>query len=151
MAAPHGEQHFPKAADNKSHQIERQKVHEAIQHVVPDIRRVVSAQRGHNAAPPAVQRAAGKGQHVIRLQPDVVHAIKHGREGRKPHRDHDALQINTVSHMGVGAGDTAGRIKNRIDSLVERIPTLEPTSRLEVRFNGIQLLSQSHVSAFLLD
>ena len=109
------------------------------------------AQRGHNAAPPAVQRAAGEGQHVIRLQANVVHAIKHGRESRQPHRDHDALQVNAVSHVGIGAGDAAGRIKNGIDGLVERIPALEPASGLEVRFNGIQLLSQSHVSAFLLD
>ena len=61
------------------------------------------------------------------------------------------FQINAVSYMGIGAGDAAGRIKNRIYGLVECIPTLEPTSWLEVRFNRIQLLSQSHVSAFLLD
>ena len=53
--------------------------------------------------------------------------------------------------MSIGAGDAAGRIKNRIHGLVERIPTFEPTSRLEVRLNGIKVLSKSHISTLLLD
>src|SRR5690606_31961657 len=153
VAALDGEEHFPEAADDEGHRVDRQEEGRTMPEAVPDAVRVIAGEHLDHCAVPALDTAgAGGGEDGVGLPAHVVHAVEHGREGADPHGDHDALEVDAVAHMGGAAGYAAGLIENRINRFVQGVPAVVFAAFMEVRLQLVEQITYGfHGLALPLD
>ena len=74
---------------------------DTMQHVGPDTGRIKPGQRRHQITAPAGQRTGTElGNLQVGLITGVPQTEQDRREGAEPHRHHDPLQIETITHVG---------------------------------------------------
>ena len=124
------EEHLPEAAHDEGDRVNRYEVQRAEEKVVPDVARVVVAEKTDQRSAPTVDAPAGHGVDLVGLEAQVVHAVEHRGERREPHGDHDALEVDTVAHVGRRLRDRRRLVENRVYGFEERIKALEASSLL---------------------
>ena len=148
MTAHGGKQHFPETTDHEGHEVNGHEVRHAVNEVVPYARTGTGdgkcLDKGSPQAAVSNHGIRVGRQETVGLVADVPHSEEHCREGAQPNRDHDALEVNPVTHMGGGGGDTRRRVENSIHRLVKRIPALVLATLFKVMLDSIEKLSDSH-------
>src|SRR5690554_1436982 len=143
-----GEQDLPEATHNKGNRVDGHKVCQAIYEVIPKAGTSSGYRQGGNEG--FTQAAVGNlGAGVVRqeavgLETDVPHTEEHGRESTQPHSDHDALEVDAVTHMGGGLGYARRRVENSIDGFVQGVPALVLSAFFKVMLDSIEKLSDCH-------
>src|SRR5690554_1073508 len=143
-----GEQDFPETTHNKGNRVDGHKVRQAIYEVIPQSGVSSGYCQGSNKG--FTQAAVGNlGAGVVRqeavgLETDVPHTEEHGRESTQPHSDHDALEVDAVTHMGGGLGYARRRVENSIDGFVQGVPALVLSAFFKVMLDSIEKLSDCH-------
>lgn len=154
MLADGSKQHFPETANDKGRRINRQEVRRALDKVIPQATRVEPGQRADQGEAPAFlrrQQLRAVSEDQVGLITGVPHTEEHHREGAQPHRDHHALEVNAVTHVGGGFGYAARTVKEGVDSLIEGVPILVLAAFFEVVLDFIEKCSNTHELTLLLD
>ncbi len=138
------------AAHQEGDDVDGQKEHGAIPETIPDTARVIPPQQVDQPAVPTLDSLPVR-HDIVGLQTQIIHPVKHGGKSGQPHRDHDALEVDSIAYMSGRFCNRTGGVQKGVNHLIESEPLLEAATFLEVVLQIVQLLAQSHDLTLFLD
>ena len=147
MTADCGEENFPGDADGEGHDVNRQKIHRALNHVVVQAARVESGQQADQFEAPArlcSEQVGMRGEYRVGLVTNVPHAEEHGGERAQPYQNDHALEVETVAHMRGGAGDAGRAVQEGVHRLVKSMQLFIFAALLYMAAQRVHERSQAH-------
>ena len=140
----HGEQHFPRQADDHRHDVERQEVERAMDDARGHaVRRIADPEPADDVVTPAGQRRElGRVEREVRLQPGVVQ--RHVDAGQRGDDDqhHHPFEIERVAHMRAALGHRRRGVQERVGRFPERVEAFQPAAFGEVRPDAVEQRAQ---------
>ena len=147
MLAHRCKKYFPESAHDEGNSIHGQEIRSAEHDIIPDAGGIVrsATEQDDQCFTPAFQNSTITGiKRKVRLQTNVVHAEKHCRKRTHPDCNHDAFEVDTITHMRRVIGHTRRRIKTSIHCFVQGIHFFVLATLFKFGSKAVEHTTQAH-------